>query len=316
MSLRLVFMGTPDFGVPTLRTLADSEHVLAAAVTAPDRPAGRGQAPRASAVKQAARDLGVEALQPGDVNASAFLETLAGLRPDAVVVAAFGQILKSELLGLPRLGCLNAHASLLPRYRGAAPIQWALANGETETGVTIQRMAARVDAGEMLVQRRTAIGPDETAPELYDRLAALAAPAVLEALALLEREGVNAGTAQDERLATPAPRLTREDGRLDWSWPAEVIHNRVRGFNPWPGTYTRAGETEVKIRATRRADQAAPAGRRPGTILAADPVQGWLVAAGAGTALWVREVQCANRPVMSAQAYACGHRLDPGDRLE
>lgn len=309
-------MGTPDFGVPTLRYLAERGFSLKAVVTQPDKPSGRGYQDAYSAVKQAALELGLPVLQPENVNEPAALETLAGYQPEVMVVAAFGQILKPALLALPRLGCVNLHASLLPKYRGAAPIQWAIAQGETVTGVTVQRMAKRVDAGDILVQKSLTIGSDETAPELFARLSELGAPAVAEALELLQASAGQCGTPQDEAQATFAPRLKREDGRLDWNGSGAEIHNRVRGFNPWPGTYALIRQETVKVLKTGLAAEPAPAGAAPGTVLRIEPEAGWLVAAGRGTAVWVHEVQCAGKKAVSAQAYSCGYHFGAGDRLE
>ncbi len=312
---RLIFMGTPDFGVPTLRHLAREGFPVAAVVTRPDKPSGRGLASQASPVKAAASELGLKVLQPADVNSAEFLETLAVLQPEVIVVAAFGQILKSGLLTLPRWDCVNVHASLLPRYRGAAPVQWAIARGETETGVSVQKMAERVDRGDILVQQKLAIGPEETAPELAARLAALGGPAAAAALELLVRTDGRCGVPQDEARATLAPRLTREDGRIDWTRSGGEIHNQVRAFNAWPGTWARAGEDVLKIIATGRSAEKAPLETAPGTILRTEAESGWLVAAGAGTTVWIRQVQCPNSKVMAAHAYTCGYRLGQGDTL-
>jgi len=309
-------MGTPDFGVPTLQYLAKHGVPLTGVVTQPDRPSGRGYQAAQSAVKIAAEARGLPVLQPENANDPAALQALADLRPEVIVVAAFGQILRPALLELPRLGCINLHASLLPHYRGAAPIQWALANGETVTGVTVQKMAERVDAGAVLIQKTLTIGPDETAPELFERLSDLGGPAVAEALELLEATAGQGGTPQDEARATFAPRLKREDGKLNWTWSGAKVHNHVRGFNPWPGTYAGLRSETLKILKTGRSDEPAPAGVQPGTVLRSEPEKGWLVAAGSGTTLWVRDVQCAGKKVMAAHAYACGHAFGAGDRLE
>lgn len=314
MGLTLVFMGTPEFGVPTLEYLARTEHNLAAVIAAPDKPQGRGYVLLPSAVKKAALRLGLPVWQPANVNDPEFLLKLAQARPDVLIVAAFGQILKKSLLELPARGCLNVHASLLPRYRGAAPIQWAIARGETVTGVTVQRMAERLDSGDIWVQKSLEIGPDETASELAGRLALLGGPAVVETLEQMQSAGAQ-GRPQSESEVTWAPSLTRDDGRLDWAWPSEDIHNRVRAFNPWPGTFTQAGEVRLKVLATRRAETSDPAVAEPGTILQVDARQGWLVAAGARTRIWVQRVQAAGKPAVAAAAYTCGHRFGPGSRL-
>jgi len=311
---RLVFMGTPDFGVPTLKYLVENNFPVAGVVTQPDRPRGRGYQEAASAVKQAATQLQLQVVQPERVNTPEFLQQLATWNPDCIVVAAFGQILKQPLLDWPRLGCINLHASLLPKYRGASPIQWAIANGETETGVTVQKMALAVDSGDILVQEKTLIGPEETALELFDRLARMGGPAVARAVEQLADPAGNHGVAQDESQATFAPKLTREDGWIDWRWRADAIHNRVRGFYPWPGACTEAGGNTIKIIRTRPA-VAWPQPAEPGTILQSGPDSGWLVAAGESTALQVLDVQGANTKIMSAHAYTCGHPVRVGTVL-
>jgi methionyl-tRNA formyltransferase len=312
---RLIFMGTPDFGVTTLRHLSHAGFPVAAVVTGPDKPQGRGYQPVLSPIKQAALDLGLPVLQPPKVNEPAVVEQLRGLGADVLVVAAYGQILKTPLLTLLPLGAVNLHASLLPKYRGAAPIQWAILRGETETGVTVQRMAERVDSGDILIQTQTAIGPDETAAEVSARLAALGGPAMARALELLAREGGRAGKPQDEGQATLAPRLTREDGHLDWTQTAEELHNRVRGLQPWPGAYTEAAGETLKILATRRSSRQVSPDTPPGSILQVEHREGWLVAAGKGTTLQVLHVQCENRRQMTAQAFTCGYHIGPGGVL-
>jgi len=316
MRPRLVFMGTPDFGVPTLRHLAVQGFPIALVITQPDKPCGRGYAETQSSVKRVSQELGLPVFQPDHVNDPEPLRILSENHPDVIVVAAFGQILKPALLALPRWGCINLHASLLPRYRGAAPIQWAIARGETETGVTVQKRGERVDAGAALAQRTLAIGPDETAPELFNRLADLGAPAVVEALERLQSSDGRAGIPQDETQATDAPRLARADGRIDWTWPGSDIHNRVRGFNAWSSTHAFARGEMLKVLATRRSDEPAQDGAARGTVLRTDPEFGWLAAAGGGTTVWVQRVQCPNSKSMTAQAYACGYRFGTGDRLE
>ncbi|NTV53408.1 MAG: methionyl-tRNA formyltransferase [Candidatus Firestonebacteria bacterium] len=313
---RLLFMGTPDFAVPTLRHLAARQFPLAAVVTRPDKPKGRGYAETPSAVKLAAQAAGLDVWQPESVNTPEFLERLKQAAVEIVVVAAFGQILKNEFLATPPLGCVNLHASLLPKYRGAAPVQWAIARGETQTGITVQKMAERVDSGDVLVQRTLAIGPDETEPSLLARLADLGGDAVEEALLLLQASQGRIGSPQDESLATFAPRLTREDGKLDWTLEGSEINNRVRGFFPWPGTYALIRGERIKIITTTHSLEVAPAGSLPGTVLRSQEGDGWLVAAGQGTTVWVRRLQGANGKVMTAHAYTCGYKFGVNDRLE
>lgn len=308
-------MGTPDFGVPALQHLAKAGFPLVAVITRPDKPKGRGYQEAVSSVKQAALDLKVPLLQPPDVNQPAFLKELRGLGAEVIVVAAFGQILKPDLLQLPPLGCVNLHASLLPKYRGAAPIQWAIARGETETGVTVQKMAEQVDSGDILVQEKISINENETANQLYPRLSHLGGPALVAALEQLAERGLQAGVPQDEQQVTRAPRLAREDGRLDWNWQAEKIHNRVRGFNPWPGTFTEAQGERLKITETVRSKKQVAPDTPPGSILRVDNQTGWLVAAGGGTTICVLNVQCANAKEMSAQSFTCGYRIGVGGVL-
>ncbi|MCK5242881.1 methionyl-tRNA formyltransferase [bacterium] len=315
MRPRLIFMGTPDFGVPTFRYLVENHYPVAAVVTRPDKPKGRGYQSSVSAVKAMALELGLPVLQPLDVNHREFLEQLKALQAKVIVVAAFGRILKTELLYLLPLGCINLHGSLLPNYRGAAPIQWAIAQGEKETGITVQIMAEEVDSGAILVQRAIPIGPDECCQEVYQKLAAVGGPATAEALEKLAEKGRAAGMAQDETQATLAPRLRREDGCLDWTQPAERIHNRVRAFNPWPGTYSFARGKRLKIITTQRAKRSLPKDTPPGSILEVDNATGWLVAAGHGTTLRVVRVQCDNAKEMAAQSFTCGYRVGVGSVL-
>lgn len=311
----VAFMGTPEFAVPTLRHLVQQGFPVKAVVTGADKPRGRGYAQTPSPVKQAALAAELAVWQPADVNAGEFLSGLRQAAPDVLVVVAFGQILKAGVLELPPWGCVNLHGSLLPRYRGAAPIQWAIARGETKTGITVQKMALKVNSGPILVQREIPIGPDETAAEVGPRLAEMGGPAVAEALMMLKASHGQAGSEQDEAQVTWAPRLVREDGRIQWDWPTADIHNRVRGFNPWPGTDTLAKGERLKILRTRRSEEAVAMSVAPGTVVRLDPERGWLVATGEGATLWVAAVQGANTKVMKSQAYTNGYRFGVGDRL-
>jgi methionyl-tRNA formyltransferase len=232
--LNLVFMGTPAFAVPVLESLAKA-HRVSLVVTQPDKPKGRGQKLAAPPVKDAARALGIPVAQPESLKTPEFHELVAAQKADLLVVVAF-RILPASLFPLARLGAVNIHGSLLPKYRGAAPIQWAVANGDAETGVTIFRLDAEVDHGEVLAQEKTAIGPEETAGELFDRLSLIGRDLLLKTLEDLEA-GRAVPRAQDHALASPAPKLHKEDGRVDWTRPARAIHARVRGFNPAPGCF-------------------------------------------------------------------------------
>jgi methionyl-tRNA formyltransferase len=236
--MRIVFCGTPLFAVPTLKfLLGQSDFEVAAVITQPDRARGRGQEISFSPVKETAAAAGIPVHQPEKIRAPEAQELLQKIAPDVIVIIAYGQIIPARLLPIPRLGWINLHASLLPKYRGAAPINWAIVNGETKTGVTSMRIDAGMDTGEMLLQREMEIGAAETAPELAARMSELGAPVMVETL-----RGLAAGSivahAQDNARASMAPMLKREDGRIDWRRPAEEIFNRIRGFAPWPGAYT------------------------------------------------------------------------------
>src|SRR5512133_3434534 len=263
--MRVVFLGTPSFAVPSLGALARAGHEIAAVVAQPDRPAGRGQALREPATKTWARERGVPILQPEKVRDGRLAAELAALRPDVLAVAAYGRILGKDLLELAPHGAVNVHGSLLPRYRGAAPIQWAIANGERETGVSIMQMDEGLDTGDVLLQRPLAIAPDDTAETLAPRLAALGGAALVEALELLAR-GELVPVRQDASRATLAPILEKEHGRVDWTRPAAEIASRPRGFTPWPGAWTTLDGKVLKILEAEPNDaRADPASWVPGT---------------------------------------------------
>lgn len=299
-------MGTPAFAVPALDALARAGHTLLAVVAQPDRPAGRGQALRAPATKAWARERGIPVLQPEKVRDGRLAAELGALGPDALVVAAYGRILGDDLLGLAPYGAINVHGSLLPRHRGAAPIQWAIAEGERETGVTIMQMDHGLDTGDMLLQRALAIGPEDTAESLAPRLAALGGEALVEALALLAA-GRIVPVRQDPAQATLARILEKEDGRVDWARPAAAIAARLRGFTPWPGAFTTLEGRTLKLLAAAPAAEAA--GGAPGHArrLAG---QGLLVACGEGTSLVVTRVQPEGKPAQDALAFLNGLRRD------
>ncbi len=300
-------MGTPAFAVPPLAALAAAGHELVAGVAQPDRPAGRGQALREPAPKAWARARGVATLQPEKVRDGRLAAELAALRPEILCVAAYGRILGPDLLGLAPHGAVNVHGSLLPRHRGAAPIQWAIASGDRETGVTIMQMDEGLDTGDVLLQRALPILPEDTAETLSPRLAALGAEALVEALALLAA-GSGVPVRQDAARATLARLLAKEDGRVDWARPAAEIANRLRGFSPWPGAWTTLDGRTVKLLAAEpelAADSAAP----PGSARKAAG-RGLSVACGAGTALLVRRLQPEGRGAQDALAFLNGLRRD------
>ena len=306
--MKLVFMGTPDFAVPSLERLAACGHEVAAVVTRPDRPRGRGRKLMPPPVKVAAHRLGLSVLQPHALDAGDFPDRLRRLDADLFVVVAFA-ILPRVVLNVPRLGSVNLHPSLLPRYRGAAPINWAIIRGETETGISVFRLTARVDAGDLLFQQPVGIGPDETAGELSDRLRELGADALANVVEGLERDGL-ASTPQPNTGVTRAPRLEKEDGRIDWARGAVSICNLVRGTNPFPGAFTTwRGET-LKVPRTTVAGGAGT----PGEVVMADGRTGCVVAAGDG-AVALREVQPAGKARMSGAELARGYRIEAGEIL-
>jgi methionyl-tRNA formyltransferase len=309
--MRVVFMGTPEIGVPALLALIEAGHDVIAVVTQPDRPRGRGGKVSAAPVKQAAVERGIPVLQPEKVRDPAFVEAFRALAPDVAVVIAFGQILPQALLDIPRFGCINVHASLLPKYRGAAPINWAIAHGDRETGLTTMRMDAGMDTGPTYLSVATPIGSEEDADDLARRLALLAGPLIVETLSRVE--GGLSATPQDDARATRAPLLTREDGRIRWDRPAREIVNRVRAFVPWPGSATAyRGEPWKVVQA--RVGEARPREAAPGTILRVDG-DSLLVAAGEGT-VRVLALQVPGKRPMPVEAFLNGHPVERGVVLE
>jgi methionyl-tRNA formyltransferase len=302
--MRLVFLGTPAFAVPTLESLVAGGYDVLSVVTQPDRPSGRGRRLAASPVKDAALRLGLLVYQPERVRRPEAVAALAGLRPDAMVVVGYGQILPQTVLDIPPHGIINVHASLLPEYRGAAPMQWAIANGARRTGVTTMRIDAGLDTGDMLLKAETEIEPDETALELGARLAPMGAALLIETL---ERIESIAPHKQDAAQATYAPLLKKENGLIDWRQPAQAIHNRVRGFQPWPGAYTRFRGQQLHIWKSRLA--AAAAGE-PG-LLTSHPLA---VVCGQGS-LEPIEVQLEGRKRITAEEFANGQHITGHDIL-
>jgi len=307
----LVFCGTPRFAVPTLEKLVAVGHSVPLVVSQPDRPRGRGMELVASPVKESAIRLGIPVVQPAAIkNNDEFHAQLAALQPDAIVVVGYGRIIPQWMIDLPRLGNLNLHASLLPRYRGAAPIQWAIANGESVTGVTTMRIDAGLDTGDILTQREMSILPDDTAETLAPRLAAVGADLMVETLRGLEDGNVHP-TPQDHSQATLAPILKKEDGRMDFSRPARELFNRMRGFRPWPGAFT---TYKTKTLQVHRAEPVQPRVElRPGAI-AVDGAH-LLVGCGQGAALDLIEIQIEGKRRMTAQEFINGYRPRAGDRL-
>ena len=300
-------MGTPDFAVPPLEALARADHDLAAVVAQPDRPAGRGQALREPATKAFARARGIPVLQPEKVRDGRLAAELAALRPDVLCVAAYGRILGADLLRLAPFGAVNVHGSLLPRYRGAAPIQWAIANGERETGVTIMQMDEGLDTGDVLLQRPLAIAPEDTAGTLGPRLAALGGEALVAALALLER-GEIVPVPQDAAQATLAPILAKEHGKVDWTLPAARIADRLRGFSPWPGAWTTLEGKVLKLLEVEPGDaRADPASWTPGSAFAIAG-RGLGVHCAYPTLLLVRRLQLEGKSAQAGADFVNGLR--------
>jgi methionyl-tRNA formyltransferase len=308
--VRIVFMGTPDFAVPTLQRLAASRHEIAAVLTNPDRPAGRGRQPQAPPVKDAALVLGLDVLQTADLSDPELAAQLNAYSPDLFAVVAFS-ILPPALLALPPRGSVNLHPSLLPAYRGAAPIIWAVINGEEETGITTFHLNERIDAGDILLQRQVCIGPEETAGELDARLRQLGADLIVETIDGLEAGGL-APQPQPRRAASRAPKLAKEDGRIDWTRSTSAVFNLIRGTNPVPGAFTEWSGSLLKIHRARVLENAQR--QIPGSVLAADARDGLVVATGDG-ALALTEVQPAGRAKMEARAFVRGHALESGARF-
>ena len=303
-------MGTPEFAVASLNALLDAGHEICAVVTQPDRPQGRGYKLAPPAVKTAALARGLEVFQPETLKNESLLPLLERTRPDAIVVAAYGKILPQYVLGFPPRGCINVHASLLPRYRGAAPINWAIINGERESGVTIMYMEKGLDTGDMLLSVRTPIADDDTAGDLHDRLAVLGADALVHALALLEAGRITP-VKQDDSQHTYAPMLSRDACRLDFCQSAKQVRDRIRGLAPFPGAYLTLSGRQIKV-----FEAQIVSGRgEPGSVLYADREHG-LVLACADGALRLVTLQPQGKRRMSAKEYLAGHPVPPGTVAE
>ncbi|HTH19676.1 MAG TPA: methionyl-tRNA formyltransferase [Candidatus Udaeobacter sp.] len=297
--MRIVFIGTGEIGAPTLRALLNAEHEVAAVVTQPDKPVGREQRIEPPPIKKEIATTGIPVLQPPRIKDPQAIEEVRRLTPDVIVVAAYGQILPREVLEIPRLACLNLHASLLPRWRGAAPIQAAIAAGDSETGITVMYMAEGLDTGDILWQRSVEILPNDTGGSLHDRLAQVAPEALLESLQLVA--AANAPRIpQDNAFATYAPKLKREHGQIDWSESAEAIERKVRAYNPWPGAFMKVDGQNLKVFSASVVDL----NGEPGEILRSD--KDLIIATGKG-ALSLTEVQLEGKRRMIAAKFLRGH---------
>jgi methionyl-tRNA formyltransferase len=303
--LRIVFMGTPEFACPTLQTLIDRGENVVAVVTQPDRPKGRGQQMQPPPVKEMAVKHGIQVMQPLKVRTPEAVEEIRSYAPDLIVVVAFGQILPKSLLDIPKYGCINVHASLLPRYRGAAPLNWCIINGETETGVTTMLMDVGLDTGDMLLKKSIPIDPDEDAQSLHDRLSAIGSEALAETLDLLAADRLNP-EKQDDSLTCYAPMLKKELGCIDWNNPPLKIKNLVRGITPWPGAFSYLDGKLLKIYRVRIADGIGD----PGTVLKADR-EGIEVACSDGS-LFIEELQIEGKKRLPAAEFLAGCRLSEG----
>jgi methionyl-tRNA formyltransferase len=312
-AMRIVFCGTPEFAVPSLRRLAAEPGIsVEAVITQPDRPRGRGQQVSSSPVKEAALAASLHVYQPETIKSESAQEFLKRVAPDAVVIIAYGQIIPARLLTIPRLGWINLHASLLPRYRGAAPIHWAIANGETTTGLTTMQIDAGMDTGPILLQRDLEIGPEDTSPELAERMREIGAGLIVESLQRFDR-GEITPAAQDPSKASHAPILKKEDGRIDWARTAQQIFNRMRGFTPWPGTFASFRGQTCHLWGYPESAAGTETNTNPGEIISS--TKEIHVVCGEGSRLRLESVQLEGRKRISAREFANGARLAAGDRF-
>ena len=309
--MRIVFMGTPEFAVPSLKALVATGHDICGVFTQPDKPKNRGMKLQTSPVKEYALSAGLPVFQPAKMRDGEAMAILRELKPDLIVVAAYGKILPVDILKLPALGCINVHSSLLPKYRGAAPINWAILNGEDETGVTVQRMAEGIDTGDILVQAGTPIDINENAAQLLARLAQMGAELLVETVRKLETGEVRA-TPQDESLASHAPMLSKELSPMDWGKTARQLHDQARGLYPWPSAAAVLDGIRCKIIRTSLRNE--KTNQQPGTVLQADK-NGLRIACGDGGVLEISELQPDGKKVMAAAAFLMGHPIQTGSMI-
>ena len=309
--MRIVFMGTPDFSVPALKALVEAGHEVAAVVTQPDRPRGRGKELQMTPVKVQALAYGIPVYQPEKVKDPAFVEILRNLQPEVIVVIAFGQILSRDILDLPPYGCINIHASLLPKYRGAAPIQWAVIDGEKETGVTTMMMDVGLDTGDMLEKTVIPLDPKETGGSLFDKLSQAGGPLILSTLEKL-KAGTAVRTPQTDEDSTYAKMLTKSLGQIDWSMEAAAIERLIRGLNPWPSAYTFVHGKTLKIWDADVLKESSD-GAAQGQIIRTDP-HSLIVAAGEAL-LSIRELQLEGKKRMDVETFLRGYTIEKGEIL-
>jgi methionyl-tRNA formyltransferase len=312
--LRIVFCGTPEFAVPSLRRLAERpEFSIEAVITQPDRPRGRGQHVSSSPVKEAALEIGLHVYQPETIKSESSQDFLKRVAPDAVVIIAYGQIIPARLLAIPRLGWLNLHASLLPRYRGAAPIHWAIANGETITGLTTMQIDKGMDTGPILLHREVEIAPDGIAPELAARMSVIGAELIAGSLLQFDR-GEIFPAQQDDNSASYAPILKKEDGRINWAQTSQQIYNRMRGFAPWPGSYSTFRGQTCHLWGRPETSGTPTAQVAPGELIPS--AKELNVVCGKGTCLRLESIQIEGRKKISAREFANGAHITPSDRFD
>ena len=304
--MKIIFMGTPDFAVPCLESIVKAGHEVTAVFTQPDKPRGRKQELTPPEVKVKATELGIPVFQPKTLRDGSALEIIKEHQPDAIVVAAYGKILPPDILDCPEYGCINVHASLLPKYRGSAPIQWSVINGDSQTGVTVMQMNEGLDTGDMLYAKSVPIGIDDTAESMFDKLSDLGAQMIVEALDKIER-GELAPIKQDDSLATYAPMLDKSTAVIDWSKSGKEVHDLVRGLYSWPIAQTTLHGKRLKIYRTSPCDK----GGDIGTIINTDPLT---VACGEGSVI-IRELQLEGKKRMDAKTFLIGHPLKNGDRI-
>ena len=310
--MRILFMGTPDFAVPTLKCLIDSGHEVIGVVTQPDKPKGRGNVMMSTPVKEVALAYDIPVFQPVRIRKDeAFKEAIAAMKPDVAIVIAFGQILPNDFLAIPKYGCLNIHASLLPKLRGSAPIQWAVINGETESGITTMQMDVGIDTGDMLLKAVTSLDKSETGGSLHDRLSLMGGPLILETLEHVEA-GTLKPTPQDHEAHTYAPMLTKELGNIDWTKPANEIERLIRGLNPWPSAYTHLNGKTLKLWEAEVVDH--QRGETPGAIIEIRKQDGFVVACGQN-ALLIKNLQLQGKNRMDAASFLRGVPVTTGTVL-
>lgn len=301
--MKIIYMGTPDFAVPCLKTLISSQHEVIAVYTQPDKPKGRGYALAPPPVKVTAVESGIPVFQPTTLKTDEEFLKLSQLNPDIIIVAAYGKLLPKRIIDLPKYGCINLHGSLLPKYRGAAPIQWAVINGEKQTGITVMQMNEGLDTGDMLIKCPVEIGENETAAQLHDKLAKVSADIILDAIEKIEN-GELTPEKQDDSQSCYSPMLDKSICRIDWSLPAQTVHNKVRGLNSWPVSLAEINGKRVKIYLTEKSDACG----KPGEIIAISPLT---VACGENSVI-IKELQLEGKKRMNSEDFLRGHKLAKG----